>query len=72
MKSLTERQKECLVLIAQDFSRKQIADKLGVSIKAIDYHIHKVQQITGAHSAVALTIFAIQNGLVKIQGIHTW
>ena len=36
--SLTERQRQVLNLIAQDLSAKEIADRLGISFKTVEFH----------------------------------
>lgn len=71
VKPLTDRQVEVLCLIAQDCGRKQIAAKLGISIKTTDYHVGVLKAKTGAHTQVGLTIYALQNGFVRIAGITT-
>lgn len=69
MTTLTERQKECLVLISQDLTRKQMALKLRLSVKTIDYHVQVLRKLTGGHGDVSLTIWAIQQGFVRIPGV---
>lgn len=70
MTPLTERQKECLVLIAKDLTRKQMALKLRLSVKTIDYHVRVLRKLTGGQGDVSLAIWAIQQGFVRIPGVY--
>ncbi len=63
---LTSRETEVLSLIAGGLSSKQIADKLFLSIRTIDFHRANITQKLGIHDVAGLTRFAIKHGLVKI------
>ena len=45
---LTERQRACLDLVAQGFTSKQIARKLGISYSTVDNHVLAATQMLGA------------------------
>jgi DNA-binding NarL/FixJ family response regulator len=63
---LTPRETEVLTLIAGGLSSKQIADKLFLSIRTIDFHRANITEKLGIHDVAGLTRFAIKHGLVKI------
>lgn len=56
LKPLSEREKEILSLLADGLLRKQIADKLGISITTVAYHVKHIYEklhVQNAPSAVA-------------------
>lgn len=60
--SLTEREKEILVLIAQGYTNKEIALKLIVSHKTIDTHRTNLMKKVGVHNVTGLVKYALSNG----------
>lgn len=63
---LTPRETEVLQLIAEGYSTKQIADKLYLSARTVDFHRANISQKLGLHDIAGLTKYAIRHGLVKI------
>ena len=63
---LTPRELEVLRLIAGGFSSKQIADKLFLSIRTIDFHRANISQKLGIHDIAGLTRYAVKHGLIKV------
>ena len=64
---LTAREREVAQLIAEGHSTKQIAGKLGVSLKTIDKHRTRMMEKLRVHDAVAVTRYAINVGLVTLE-----
>ena len=62
---LTEREKEILVLIAQEDTSDEIASKLFISKKTVDNHRTNMLQKTGSKSTIGLVKFAIRNGIIS-------
>ena len=62
--SLTPREREIIQLIAESFSNKEIAGKLGMSTRTADTHRTNIMRKLNLHDVVALTRWAIANGLV--------
>lgn len=62
--TLTKRETEVLKLTAQGLNTKEIAFKLGVSIKMIEVHRMNVRNKLGIHSIAQLTTYALKNGLI--------
>lgn len=62
---LTPRQREVLQLIAEGKNTKEIAYRLGVSIKTVETHRAHVMQRLDIHDIVGLTRFATRAGLVQ-------
>ncbi|HEV8118945.1 MAG TPA: response regulator transcription factor [Thermoanaerobaculia bacterium] len=61
---LTSRQREVLQLIAEGESTKQIAGKLGVSVKTIETHRSQLMNKLDIHDVAGLVRYAIRIGLV--------
>lgn len=63
--ALTQREKEVLELIVQEYTSKEIADKLFISKQTVDTHRINIMQKTGCKSLVGLIKYAIQVGYIK-------
>jgi DNA-binding NarL/FixJ family response regulator len=66
--SLTTREREIVQLIAESYSNKEIAAKLGMSARTADTHRTNVMKKLGLHDVAALTRWAIANKLVDPVG----
>lgn len=62
--SLTEREQEVLIAIAQGKLNKQIADELNISIRTVESHRSAVRQKTGGGNAASLAKIASDLGLL--------
>lgn len=62
---LTERELEILKLIAQEYSNKQIADKLTISERTVETHRKNIFRKTGTSTLVGLIKYAYTNKLVE-------
>lgn len=62
---LTKREREHLKLIAEAYSNKKIAEYLCISVKTVEKHRANLMKKLDMHSAVELTAFAIENGLIE-------
>ena len=63
--SLTRREREVLVLLAEGRSNKQVASMLGISPKTIDTHRTSLMRKLGFHSVHDLIRYAIRQGLIQ-------
>ncbi len=61
--SLSEREREVLVLLAQGKTYQQIAEILFISPKTVDFHRINIMRKLGLSNRAELTRFAIQRGL---------
>ena len=62
---LTPRQKEMLDLLAKGYTKKEIAETLGISELTVQYHMATLFKKFGAHSKQALVQRAIRNGVIQ-------
>jgi len=63
--SLTLRQREILRLLADGLSAKQIAAKLDISQRTVEFHKYRMMESLGAKSSSDLIHFAIKHGIVE-------
>jgi len=65
IRPLTEREMEVLQLIVQEFTSKEIAEKLYISKQTVDTHRINIMQKTGAGTLVGLIKYAVNAGLLN-------
>jgi DNA-binding NarL/FixJ family response regulator len=63
---LTARQQEVLQLIVDGLSAKDIAAKLSISHRTVEFHKAQLMQQLDLHSTVELIKFSLTNGLVRL------
>lgn len=63
---LTARQKQVLQLIVDGLSAKDIAGKLDISHRTVEFHKAQLMQQLNLHSTIELIKFALTNGLVRL------
>ncbi len=61
---LTEREAEVVGLVARGLQTKQVARRLGISVKTADRHIQNAYRKIGVSTRAAATLFAMEHGLV--------
>lgn len=61
----TNREKEILELVCQEYTTPEIAGKLFLSIRTVDGHRNRLLEKTGAKNTAGLVMFAIRNRLVE-------
>ncbi len=61
---ITDREKEVLALIAQEFTTSEIAEKLFISPHTVESHRKNLISKLGVRSAAGLVKYAVQMGLV--------
>jgi DNA-binding NarL/FixJ family response regulator len=62
---LTDREREILQLIAESHSTKEIAAKLGLSMKTVDNHRTNLMRKLNLHDVAGLTRYAFDIGIVQ-------
>jgi DNA-binding NarL/FixJ family response regulator len=64
LESLTKRQREILLLIAQGHNTQQMADKLFISVKTVETHRAQLMERLRIHDVAGLVRYAIRIGLI--------
>ena len=65
---LSPRENDILRHVAEGLSSKEIANRLGLSVRTVDNHRAAVGRKTGLHSVAQLTLHAYELGLVSLPG----
>lgn len=60
--ALTDREIEVLVFICKEFSTKEIADNLCISIKTVESHRAKLMEKIGCKNVIGMVVYAVLNG----------
>ncbi len=61
---LTDRQREVLQLLAQGLQVKEIAAKLNVSPRTVEFHKYRIMELLGVRTVAELTRYAVTHGIV--------
>ena len=69
--TLTRRERDVFLPMAQGYSSREIADQLGVSIKTIDLYRARVMKRLGAERLPDITGIAITAGLIDPLNLRT-
>lgn len=65
--TLTLREQEVLVMLAEGMSSKQVANKLFISPKTAENHRSSIMRKLGLHSAIELARYAARIGLIDLE-----
>lgn len=66
---LSERELEIVACIVKGMSNKEVADKLFISVNTVLTHRKNIFRKLDIHSINGLTIYAIVNGIVKLEDV---
>ncbi|WBV58635.1 response regulator transcription factor [Chryseobacterium daecheongense] len=66
---LSEREKDVVKLICQEFTNNEIAEKLFISPRTVESHRQRVLEKIGAKNTVGIVIYAIINHIYSIEKI---
>jgi DNA-binding NarL/FixJ family response regulator len=61
---LTNREKDVLKYIVQEFTNQEIAEKLFISVRTVDAHRRNLLEKTGARNTAGLVKFALENNII--------
>jgi DNA-binding NarL/FixJ family response regulator len=64
IETLTDREREILKLVAESNSTKEIAQKLGISVKTVDNHRTNLMRKLDLHDVASLTRYSLEIGLI--------
>ncbi len=65
--TLTPREREVLQLMAEGYATKEVAHRLGVSVKTVETHRRQIMEKLDMHSVAELTKYAIREGLTTLE-----
>jgi DNA-binding NarL/FixJ family response regulator len=64
--ALTPRQREVLQLLAEGLLAKEVASRLGISTRTVEFHKYQMMETLGLHNSAELIHFAIKHGLAEL------
>jgi DNA-binding NarL/FixJ family response regulator len=67
LRSLSERERQILALLARGYSNRRIADACHLSLNTVRTHVQNVLVKLGVHSKLEAAALAVRQGLVSIQ-----
>ncbi len=62
---LSERERQVLKLVAEGYKTREIADYLSLSSKTVEKHRTNMMRKLDLHGISAVTVYAIENGLLS-------
>lgn len=65
LQHLSNREREILILIASNYRNKEIAARLGISVRTVTTHREHIMRKLGIHGVADLTRYAISSGLAQ-------
>jgi DNA-binding NarL/FixJ family response regulator len=63
---LSQREREVLLLICEEYSNAEIAEKLFISVRTVDGHRNNLLAKTGCHNTAGLVLFAVKHRVFKV------
>ncbi|WP_126652087.1 response regulator transcription factor [Chryseobacterium aureum] len=66
---LSEREKEVVKLICQEFTNNEIGEKLFISPRTVESHRQRILEKIGAKNTVGIVIYAIVNNIYTLEKI---
>jgi DNA-binding NarL/FixJ family response regulator len=64
---LSEKEKSILQLICSEYTSKEIAEHLNMSLRTIEAYRQSLQEKTGSKNSAGLILYAIRNGVVALK-----
>lgn len=67
--ALSKREGEVLIMVAEGYTNRQIAERLGVSVKSVESYRTRVQEKLGLQTRVELHRYTLAMGLLRSDGL---
>lgn len=64
---LSDKEKNILQLICAEYTSKEIADQLNMSLRTVEAYRQSLQEKTGSKNSAGLILYAIRNGIVALE-----
>ncbi len=66
IKKFSKREEDIIRLICEQYSNKEIATTLGISIRTVESHREKILEKTDARNSIGVAVYAIRHNLFQI------
>jgi DNA-binding NarL/FixJ family response regulator len=63
---LSQKEIDVILLICEELTNKEIADRLRLSIRTIEGYRDKIQEKIGARNSAGIVIYAVRNGIYTV------
>jgi DNA-binding NarL/FixJ family response regulator len=63
--NLSAREKEIILLISQEFTNKEISEKLSISVRTVEVHRDHILHKTNAKNSVGIIMYAYRNSIIS-------
>jgi DNA-binding NarL/FixJ family response regulator len=63
---LSQREREVLMLICEEYGNAEIAEKLFISVRTVDGHRNNLLAKTGCHNTAGLVLFAVKHHIFEV------
>ena len=63
---LSKRERDVLDLVADGLSAQEIAEKINLSYRTVEWHISQAMRRLGAKNRVQAVVLAIRDGLISV------
>jgi DNA-binding CsgD family transcriptional regulator len=62
---LSKRELEIVKLLAEDLTSKEVAARLGIAEKTVNFHRHAIKKRLDVQGTVGMVRYAIRHGIIK-------
>ena len=66
VEELSDREKEVLRLICEEFTTSEIAEKLFLSPRTVESHRERIMSKTGARNLAGMVVYAVKNKIIHV------
>lgn len=66
---LSKREREVLLMVAQGYTNRQVAERLELSVKSVESYRARLQEKLGLQTRVELHRYALASGLLRADGL---
>ena len=66
-RALTKREKEIVILVAEGYKNREVAEKLQISVKTVETHRANIMNKLALRNLAQLIHYAIRTGMINIQ-----
>lgn len=63
---LSQKEIDVMLLVCQELTNKEIADRLNISVRTVEGHRDRIQTKIGARNAAGIVVYAIRNHIYVI------
>jgi DNA-binding NarL/FixJ family response regulator len=63
---LSQREREVLILVCEEYSNAEIAEKLFISVRTVDGHRNNLLAKTGCHNTAGLVLWAVKHRIFNV------